>query len=101
MLDKSTIPVLAHAAGGARIYVDKSADLSVAQKIIINAKTSKPAACNSVDTIVVHQDIAADFIPIINIALNKVNVEVVTSEDWDKEFLKLHEHKVVKNTEEE
>ncbi|MEK7591918.1 MAG: glutamate-5-semialdehyde dehydrogenase [Patescibacteria group bacterium] len=101
VLRKSTIPVLAHAAGGARIYVDKSADLSVAQKIIINAKTSKPAACNSVDTIVVHQDIAADFIPIINIALNKVNVEVVTSEDWDKEFLKLAVNiKVVKNTEE-
>lgn len=89
VLDKSSIPVLAHAAGGARIYIDKSADFSVAQKIIINAKTSKPAACNSIDTIVVHQDIAGTFIPIITTALSKVNVDITTNEDWDKEFLGL------------
>jgi len=101
VLDKSTIPVLAHAAGGARIYIDKSADLSVAQKIIINAKTSKPAACNSIDTIVLHQDIAAAFIPSVTDALSKVNVEIATNEDWDKEFLGLALNiKVVQNVDE-
>ncbi len=100
VLEKSTIPVLAHAAGGARIYVDKSADLSIAQKVIINAKISKPAACNSIDTIVVHQDIAAGFIPSITNALSKVNVAVVTDEDWDKEFMELSINiKIVKSAE--
>lgn len=101
VLEKSTIPVLAHAAGGARIYVDKSADLSIAQKIIINAKISKPAACNSIDTIVVHQDIAAGFIPSITNALSKVNVSVVTDKDWGKEFMELSINiKTVKSAEE-
>jgi len=89
ILRKSTIPVLAHAAGGARIYVDKSADISLAEKVIINAKTSKPAACNSIDTIIVHQDIAKNFIPQISTALRKAGVEIVTDEEWDKEFLGL------------
>ncbi len=101
VLDKSSIPVLAHAAGGARIYIDKSADFSVAEKIIINAKTSRPAACNSIDTIVVHQDIVATFIPSITSALNKVNVEITANEDWDKEFLGLALNiKVVQDTDE-
>jgi len=101
VLDKSSIPVLAHAAGGARIYIDESADLSIAQKIVINAKTSKPAACNSIDTIVIHQNIAATFIPSITTALNKMNVKISTKEDWDKEFLGLAINiKVVQNVDE-
>ena len=101
VLEKSTIPVLAHATGGARIYVDKSADLSIAQKVIINAKISKPAACNSIDTIVVHQDIATGFIPSITNALSGVNVSVVIDEDWDKEFMELSINiKIVKDAEE-
>ncbi len=101
VIDKSTIPVLAHASGGARIYVDKSADLSIAQKVIINAKISKPAACNSIDTIIVHQDIADNFIPRISAALRKANVEIVTDDDWDKEFLGLSINiKIVKDIEE-
>lgn len=90
----STIPVLAHSAGGARIYVDKSADLSLAEKVIVNAKTSKPAACNSLDTIVIHQYIADKFIPQITDVLEKKYVKVIgqkeaTESDWDKEFLGL------------
>jgi glutamate-5-semialdehyde dehydrogenase len=101
VLDKSNIPVLAHAAGGARIYIDKSADLSLAQKIIIHAKTSKPAACNSIDTIVIHQDIAADFIPKITNSLRKENVKVEVGKDWNKEFLRLAINiKIVKDTRE-
>ncbi|MBI5613978.1 glutamate-5-semialdehyde dehydrogenase [Candidatus Gottesmanbacteria bacterium] len=101
VLHKSMIPVLAHAAGGARIYIDKSADTFLAQKIIINAKTSKPSACNSIDTIVVHKDIANDFISDITNALKKANVEVMSNEDWDKEFLGLSINiKIVKDIDE-
>lgn len=86
----SKIPVLSHSAGGARIYIDKSADLSITEKIIINAKTSKPAACNSIDTIVVHQDISREFIPFISRALQKARVKIShVQNDWGAEFLGL------------
>lgn len=115
VLSKSTIPVLAHAAGGARMYIDKSADISTAQKIIINAKTSKPSACNSLDTIIVHQDIASRFIPQTVKLLRRHRVtimgdkqtrhlisgNIIPGRDWGKEFLALTVGiKVVKNTEE-
>jgi len=89
VMASSKIPVLAHAAGGARMYVDKSADLKMAERILVNAKTTKPAACNSLDTILVHQEIAEKFIPQITKAmlLKKVIVKLVM--DWDKETLGL------------
>ena len=103
VLDNSTIPVLAHASGGARIFVDKSADLAIAEKILINSKASKPSACNSLDTIVVHQEIAKKFlskiVPILVslgirvIGDGKVNrivkAEMAKEKDWDIEFLGL------------
>lgn len=106
VLNQSTIPVLAHAAGGARIYVDESADLSMAEHVIVNAKTSKPAACNSLDTIVIHQAIAEKFIDQITTVLRKHHVNVIgdkkaTENDWDTEFLALTvAMKVVKDVEE-
>lgn len=100
VLNQSTIPVLAHAAGGARIYVDESADLSKAEKIIINAKMSKPTACNSLDNIVIHQNIATDFVSRITSRLKDNGVEIVEN-DWDTEFLGLSVSiKIVKNVEE-
>ncbi|MES2135272.1 MAG: glutamate-5-semialdehyde dehydrogenase [Patescibacteria group bacterium] len=103
VMNASTIPVLAHAAGGARIYVDKSADLHMAEKILINAKITKPSACNSLDTILVHKNIAQKFVPHIVRALEKNGVTVLgddashtlagtkraTASDWDTEFLGL------------
>ncbi|HEY4473636.1 MAG TPA: glutamate-5-semialdehyde dehydrogenase [Candidatus Paceibacterota bacterium] len=88
VMEKSNIPVLAHAAGGARIYVDKSADLEMAEKIIVNAKITKPAACNSVDTILVHRAIARTFVPKITNALHRKDVAIVNGQ-WDTEFLAL------------
>lgn len=100
VLSQSTIPVLAHAAGGARIYVDKSADLLMAEAIILNAKISKPAACNSLDTIVVHQNIAAEFVSKISTKLKDNGVKIVEN-DWDTEFLGLSVSiKTVTNVEE-
>ena len=88
VLDQSKIPVLAHAAGGARIYIDKSADLIMAEKIIINAKTDMPASCNSLDTLIIHQAIAAEFIPRISFKLRQKGVAIVKN-IWDTEFLDL------------
>lgn len=99
VFNKSSIPVLAHAAGGARIYIDKSADLLMAEKIILNAKTSKPAACNSLDTVVIHQNIATEFVPKIIANLNRSGIKIVEN-CWDREFLGLSVSiKVVKNVE--
>lgn len=115
VLRKSTIPVLAHAAGGARIYIDKSADISTAKRIVMNAKTSKPSACNSLDTILVHQDIASQFIPQMVTLLRRrrvtiigdkqtrhlVSGDIIPGRDWDREFLELTVGiKVVRNKEE-
>lgn len=103
VMNTSTIPVLAHAAGGARIYVDKSADLHSAEKILVNAKITKPSACNSLDTILVHKSIAKKFVPKIVETMERAGVTVlgdVASQkyakvktavlaDWDTEFLGL------------
>lgn len=97
VLSQSTIPVLAHAAGGARIYVDESADLHMAKKIIINAKISKPATCNSLDTLVIHQSLEGGFMSTITSELKENGVKIIKG-DWDSEFLGLRlSMKVVKN----
>lgn len=89
VMARSKIPVLAHAAGGARIYVDTSADLNMAEKIAVNAKITKPAACNSVDTILVHKAVARKFIPRVTKALQAKGVRVLRSMNWDAETLSL------------
>lgn len=89
VMERSKIPVLAHAAGGARVYVDKSADLKMAEKIIVNAKITKPAACNSIDTVLIHKSVAKAFIPKVTAALEAKGVKVMRSIDWDKETLSL------------
>lgn len=85
---QSKIPVLAHSEGGARIYIDKSADLKIAERVIINAKISKPSACNSLDTILVHKDIASKFVPKIIDKLKSLNVEIAKN-NWEREWLAL------------
>ncbi len=103
IMNESTIAVLAHAAGGARIYVDKSADQSIAARVIVNSKTDKAAACNSLDTILVHRSIAHTFLPKIAQLLNShgvsllggrdaariIKVKHITEKEWHKEFLGL------------
>lgn len=99
---RSAIPVLAHASGGARIYIDKSANIAMARKIIVNAKVSKPSACNSLDTVVIHQAVAKKIIPMIKKDLFRHHVEIVKGRQaYKKEFLGLKVSiKVVKNVEE-
>jgi len=60
---KSKIPALKHAKGLCHIYVDEEADLNIAENIICNAKIQRPGVCNAVETLLVHRDIAARFLP--------------------------------------
>lgn len=61
--ENSTIPVITGGVGICHVFVDESADLEMALPIIHNAKTSRPSVCNSLDTVLVHQSIAADVLP--------------------------------------
>jgi len=113
--NKSKIPVLSHSAGGARIYIDKSANLTEALDILVNAKISKPAACNSLDAILIHKEVEDSFIVelvkllanfhVTVLGDNKISaltgVKKTTKKDWDTEFLGLTVlMKMVKNAEE-
>jgi glutamate-5-semialdehyde dehydrogenase len=59
----ATVPVIYAASGNCHVYVDASADLEQAQEIVINAKTQRPGVCNAAETLLVHERIAADFLP--------------------------------------
>ncbi len=59
----ATVPVIYAASGNCHVYVDASADLSDAQAIVINAKTQRPGVCNAAETLLVHRDIAPEFLP--------------------------------------
>lgn len=61
--DNTRIPVLGHADGVCHLFVDKSADLTKALALLIDGKTQYPAACNSIETLLVHADVAAEFLP--------------------------------------
>jgi len=89
IMDESRIPVLAHSAGGARVYVHKSADQALAVKVLVNAKITKPAACNSLDTILVDRSIAPSFVPRVTKAMEACGVLVKREIDWDEETLGL------------
>ena len=65
----ATVPCIATGTGICHVYVDKKADLEMAVKIIINAKTSRPSVCNAEEVLLVHQDIAEQFLPMIKKAL--------------------------------
>jgi glutamate-5-semialdehyde dehydrogenase len=101
-VENSTIPVIETGTGNCHIYVDSCADLDMAEKIVVNAKTSRPGVCNAAEKLLVHKDVALEFIPSIVKALRKHNVEVrgcervlqlcsdvipATEEDWYTEYL--------------
>ena len=99
----SKVPVLGHGEGICHVYVDRAADLSMANAIVVDAKTQYPAACNSVETLLVHQDVAAEFLPQIAASLmakgvelrgcertrailRDANIKNATDEDWATEY---------------
>ena len=104
--ENTAIPVLGHAEGICHIYVDRAADLAKALAIAIDAKVQYPAVCNAVETLLVHRDVAAAFLPDVISRLQKLGVEVrldrraieqfsidgivtATEEDWSTEYCDL------------
>jgi glutamate-5-semialdehyde dehydrogenase len=105
----ATVPVIYAASGNCHVYVDASADLDAAERIIVNAKTQRPGVCNAAETLLVHVDAAAVFLPRALGALRASGVELhvdgrshaaageelapalveAAEEDWDTEFLAL------------
>ena len=102
VVENSTIPVIETGTGNCHIYIDKYADLDKAVPIIVNAKTQRIGVCNACESLVVHKDIAKDFMPKLAAALMEYHVEVrgdemtceilpdavkAIEEDWGKEYL--------------
>lgn len=72
--EKSKVPVIETGVGNCHIFVDETADLDMATKIVINAKTQRPSVCNAAECLVVHEKIAEQFLPQLEEAINKVHV---------------------------
>ena len=115
VVQNATVPVIETGTGNCHIYVDKTADCRMGVDIIVNAKTSRPSVCNAAETLLVHRDIAAQFLPLAKEALEEKQVELrgcentqeiisvkpVTEEDFYTEFLDyILAIKVVDNLEE-
>ncbi|MEM9510533.1 MAG: glutamate-5-semialdehyde dehydrogenase [Cyanobacteria bacterium P01_E01_bin.35] len=98
--DNTRIPVLGHADGICHLYLDQAADLDKAVKITVDAKTHYPAACNAIETLLVHQAIAEEFLPSVAKALSAAGVQLrgdeatrsiieakaVQEHDWQTEY---------------
>lgn len=63
VVQKATVPVIETGAGNCHVYVDSQADLAMAEKIVVNAKCQRPSVCNAAETLVVHADVAEEFLP--------------------------------------
>jgi glutamate-5-semialdehyde dehydrogenase len=104
--DVATVPVIYAAAGNCHVYVHADADLQMARKIAYNAKVQRPGVCNAAETLLVHADVAADFLPDVLADLHAAGVELVgdevtrslsggvevdpaSEEDWGTEYLDL------------
>ena len=85
--EHSQIPVIQHYKGVCHLFIDKSADLTKAVNILVNGKTQKPSACNAFETLLVHQDISAEFLPLAANALAEAaQVKVHACENSIKYF---------------
>ena len=71
--EKAKVPVIETGVGNCHIYVDKYANLDMATQIVINAKTQRPSVCNAAESLVVHADIAEEFLPQLEKAISKVH----------------------------
>ena len=74
--ENSQIPVIQHFKGVCHLYIDEFADLEKAVNLLVNGKTQKPSACNAIETVLIHQDIAKQFLPMADKALSEFNVKI-------------------------
>jgi len=104
---ESTVPVIETGVGNVHVYVDESADLAVALPILLNAKTQRVGVCNAAETLLVHQAVADEFLPVaiamlsdegltihgdtetLALAPEEADVVPATDEDWATEYLSL------------
>ena len=84
VLTQATVPVIQTGTGNCHVYVDKAADLDMAEKIVINAKTQRPSVCNAMETLLVHAEVAEEFLPRICRGLAARNVELRVCEKSKK-----------------
>ena len=99
--ETATVPVIETGTGNCHIFVDKDADLEMALQIILNAKTSRPSVCNSVETVLIHEDVVEVFAPLMAAQLVHAHVEIrsdektarylsqsvpATEQDWYEEY---------------
>lgn len=89
--EKAKVPVIETGVGNCHIYVDKYANLDMATQIVINAKTQRPSVCNAAESLVVHADIAEDFLPNLEKVISKVQAVEFRA---DEKALKLMEKSV-------
>jgi glutamate-5-semialdehyde dehydrogenase len=102
----ATVPVIYAASGNCHVFVDSSADLGVAEAIVLNAKLQRPGVCNAAETLLVHSTVADEFLPRALAALSEagvtlhgderaraaapsVAIDAATDDDWDTEYLAL------------
>lgn len=76
VVENAKVPVIETGVGNCHVYVDASADIDMAAKIIFNAKTQRPSVCNAIETVLVHKDIAEKALPAIKAELDQKNVEL-------------------------
>ena len=79
--EKSKVPVIETGVGNVHIYVDDSADLDMATKIVINAKTQRPSVCNAAESLLVHKTVAEKFLPQLEEAISKVHTVEFRADD--------------------
>jgi glutamate-5-semialdehyde dehydrogenase len=89
VVEKSRIPVIKHYKGVCHVYVDRDADLAMAETIVINAKCQRPGVCNAIETLLVDAPLAKTFLPRIEKALTERGVEIRREADWTTEYLDL------------
>lgn len=104
VLENATVPVIETGTGNCHTYVDPTADLDAALEIIVNAKCSRPSVCNAMETLLVHEVIADEFLPMVEERLTAQGVELrgcpraceylpsaipAREEDWKTEYLAL------------
>ncbi|NLO96703.1 MAG: glutamate-5-semialdehyde dehydrogenase [Peptococcaceae bacterium] len=104
VIENSTVPVIETGTGVCHAFVDKDADLEKAVNIVFNSKTQKPEVCNALETLLVHEDVAESYLPLIGQKFKDYGVEIrgcekvrailpyakpAQEEDWSTEYLDL------------